>query len=103
VQNPEKFARDGRKKLVFLAGALPSQSTIGYEGVRGAFIEKVNGQVINDIKDLSAALTRPVDGLHTIEIDEVPYTLYIDAALAAEDNQTLLPQRYRITELQKLE
>ena len=103
VQNPEKFARDGRKKLVFLAGALPSQSTIGYEGVRGAFIEKVNGQVINDIKDLSDALTRPVDGLHTIEIDEVPYTLYIDAALAAGDNQTLLPQRYRITELQKLE
>jgi hypothetical protein len=33
----------------------------------------------------------------------VPYTLYIDAALAAGDNRTLLPQRYRITELQKLE
>ena len=103
VQNPEKFARDGRKKLVFLAGALPSQSTIGYEGVRGAFIEKVNGQAINDIKDLSAALANPIDGLHKIEIDEVPYTLYLDAALAAEDNKTLLPQRYRITELQRLE
>lgn len=103
VQNPEKFARDGRKKLVFLAGALPSQTTIGYEGVRGAFIEKVNGQVINDIKSLSAALASPVDGLHKIEIDEVPYTLYVDATLAAEDNKTLLPQRYRITEMQRLE
>lgn len=103
VQNPEKFARDGRKKLVFLAGALPSQTTIGYEGVRGAFVEKVNGQVINDIKDLAAALANPVDGLHKIEIDEVPYTLYVDAALAAQDNKTLLPQRYRITELQRLE
>lgn len=103
VQNPEKFARDGRKKLVFLAGTLPSQSTIGYEGVRGAFIEKVNGQPINDIKDLAAALANPVDGLHKIEIDEVPYTLYLDAALAAEDNKTLLPQRYRINELQRLE
>jgi len=103
VQNPEKFARDGRKKLVFLAGALPSQTTIGYEGVRGAFIEKVNGQTINDIKGLAAALASPSDGLHKIEIDEVPYVLYIDAALAAQDNQTLLPQRYRITELQRLE
>lgn len=103
VQNPEKFARDGRKKLVFLAGALPSQSTIGYEGVRGAFIEKVNGKPINDITDLAAALEHPVDGLHVIEIDEVPYTLYIDAALAAEDNKQLLPQRYRITQLQRLE
>jgi len=103
VQNPEKFARDGRKKLVFLAGALPSQSTIGYEGVRGAFIEKVNGKPINDIKDLAAALDHPTDGLHTIEIDEVPYTLYLDAGLAAEDNKQLLPQRYRITQLQRLE
>lgn len=103
VQNQEKFARDGRKKLVFLAGALPSQTTLGYEGVRGAFIEKVNGRVINDIKDLAAALEHPADGLHTIEIDEVPYTLYVDAALAARDNQSLLPQRYRITELQRLE
>jgi hypothetical protein len=103
AQNPEKFARDGRKKLVFLAGALPSQSTLGYEGVRGAFIEKVNGQPINELKDIAAALANPTDGLHKIEIDEVPYTLYIDAALAAEDNKTLLPQRYRITELQRLE
>ena len=103
AQNPEKFARDGRKKLVFLAGALPSQSTMGYEGVRGAFIEKVNGRPINDIKDLAAAFEHPTDGLHTIEIDEVPYTLYVDAALAAEDNQRLLPQRYRITQLQRLE
>ncbi|MFN0127961.1 MAG: PDZ domain-containing protein [Verrucomicrobiales bacterium] len=103
VENPEKFQRDGREKLVFLAGALPSQSTLGYEGVRGAFIEKVNGQVINEIKDLAAALQNPVDGIHKIEIDEVPYTLYVDAALAADDNQNLLPQRYRITQLQRLE
>jgi len=103
VQNPEKFARDGRKKLVFLAGALPSQSTLGYEGVRGAFIEKVNGRVINEITDLAAALAHPTDGIHTIEIDEVPYTLYIDAALATEDNENLLPQRYRITQLERLE
>jgi len=103
AQNPDKFARDGRKKLVFLAGAVPSQSTMGYEGVRGAFVEKVNGQVINDIKDLSTALAHPVDGLHKIEIDEVPYILYVDAALATEDNQTFLPQRYRINELQRLE
>lgn len=103
VENPEKFQRDGREKLVFLAGALPSQSTLGYEGVRGAFIEKVNGQVINEINDLAAALQHPVDGIHKIEIDEVPYTLYVDAALAADDNQNLLPQRYRITQLQRLE
>lgn len=103
TQNPEKFQTDGRKKLVFLAGALPTQSTIGYEGVRGAFVEKVNGIVINEIKDLAAALEHPADGIHKIDICEVPYTLYVDAALAAEDNKDLLPQRYRIPQLQRLE
>lgn len=103
MEHPEEFMQDGRRKLVFLAGILPSESTLGYEGIRGAFVEKVNGEPIKEIKDLDAALSKPADGLHKIELDQAPYTLYLDAALASQDNETLLPQRYRIHELKRLE
>jgi hypothetical protein len=103
TEHQEEFAIDGRRKLVFVAGVLPSESTLGYEGLRGAFVQKVNDQLIKDIRDLEAALAKPLEGLHKIQIDEVPYTFYLDAALADQDNQTLLPQRYRIKQLKRIE
>jgi PDZ domain len=103
TEHQDEFAIDGRRKLVFIAGVLPSESTLGYEGLRGALVQKVNDQLIKDIQDLEAALAKPADGLHKIQIDEVPYTIYLDSALADQDNQTLLPQRYRIKQLKRLE
>ncbi len=103
AEHQEEFAKEGRRKLVFLAGTLPSESTLGYENVRGVFVEKANGKEIADLKDLDAALASPAEGRHKLEISESPYVLYVDAALAEKDNQTLLPLRYRIRETKRLE
>ncbi len=103
IANPEKYEKEGRRKLVFLSGIIPSESTIGYEGLGGLFVTKVNGIDIKDIKDLDTAFTKPLGGLHKIEFDEHPYTIWVDAKQVEDDNQNLLPRRYRITELKRLE
>jgi PDZ domain len=103
VAHPEKYEKESRRKLVFLAGILPSESSLGYEGIGGTIVNRVNGVDIKDIKDLDAALRTPLEGIHKIEIDDVPHTIYIDVARAEQDNTTLLPQRYRITDLKRLE
>ncbi|MGI8603955.1 MAG: PDZ domain-containing protein [Verrucomicrobiales bacterium] len=103
VAHPESYEKEGRRKLVFLAGVLPSESSLGYEGIGGSVIKRVNGIDIKDIKDLDAALKTPIEGIHKVEIDDSPYTLYLDASLAEQDNTSLLPQRYRIRDLKRLE
>ena len=103
VSHPEEYEKEGRRKLVVLTGVLPSESTLGYESLGGLIVNKVNDQPINDIRDLDQALTKPVDGLHKIEVDDVPNVLYVDAKQAQDDNTNLLPQRYRIRELKRLE
>ena len=59
--NQKKYEDEGRKKLVFLSGVLPSQSVLGYERLASLIVTKVNGKTISDIKDLDAAFstTRP--------------------------------------------
>ena len=65
--------------------------------------QEIEDGLIKDIKDLDTALQTPKDGIHVIELDEVPYKLYLDAKQAEQENQVLLPQRYRIRELKRLE
>jgi hypothetical protein len=102
VSSPEKYEAEGRKKLVILAGILPSESTLGYEQVSALLVNKLNGVFIRDLNDLAEAAQKPLDGIHKVEIDDAPHTLYVDAAQAEKDNKDLLPKRYRINQLQRL-
>lgn len=101
--NPEEAMKQGRRKLVFLSGVLPSPSTIGYEQLSGLPVSRVNGHVINDIRDLDAALKAPVDGIHRIEFEDAPRVIHVDAEQAQQDNEEFLPRRYRIGTLKRLE
>lgn len=103
AQNPKKYLKEGRKKLVFLSAILPAESNQGYERMNGLIVTKVNGQLIVDIKALDEALKKPVDGIHKIEFEEFPKVIYVDAAQAQADNEETMPQRYRITTLKRLE
>lgn len=103
AEHQDEFAREGRRKLVFLAGSLPSESTLGYENIRGVFVEKVNDKAIGDLKEFDAALASPIEGRHKIEVSGSPYTFYLDAAQVEKDNQTFLPQRYRIRDMRQLD
>ena len=95
--------KQGRRKLVFLSGVLPSQGTIGYEKLRQLIVTKVNDKPINDIRDLAEALKSPIDGIHKIEFNDHPKVIHMDAAQAEQDNTEFLPARYRINKLQRLE
>lgn len=103
ANNPEEFEKKGIEKLVFLSAVLPSNSTLGYEGLRFLTVTNVNGQKIKHIKDLDEALKSPTDDVHSIEFDEFPYRIYVDAKLAEYENTQLLPNQYRINLLKRLE
>ncbi len=101
--NQEELMKEGRRKLVFLSGVLPSQGTMGYERLRQLIVTKVNDKPINDIKDLAEALKTPIEGIHKIEFKDFPRLIHMDAAQAEQDNKEFLPGRYRINKMQRLE
>ena len=79
LNHPEDYEK-GRKRLVFLSAAIPTPATLGYEGLRSAIIEEVNGQPIEDIPSLIAAFEKtPANGIHTLNLDGQIDTIYLDA------------------------
>jgi hypothetical protein len=103
AKHPEKYEKEGRKKLVILSGILPAESNQGYERMGGLLVDKVNGKLITDIAALDEALKSPKDGVHSIEFADYPKKIFVDAAQAEKDNNETMPQRYRITELKRLD
>jgi hypothetical protein len=94
--------KDGPKKVVFLSRVLPSEATIGYEEVQALIVKKVNGVALQSLSDLPKALTQATDGVHKIEFDGDPGTIYLDAAQVAEQG-AMLAKKYRLPTLQRLE
>lgn len=101
--NQDEFMKQGRRKLVFLSGVLPTPGTVGYERLRQLILTKVNDKPVNDIKDLAEALKSPIEGIHKIEFNDHPKLIHVEAAQAEQDNKETLPARYRINKLQRLE
>jgi len=102
LNHPEDY-EENRERLVILSRTIPTEATVGYERIAGAIINKVNGQNIADIPSLVEAFKTPGEnGLHTIELDNVLKTLYLDAETAkqVEANflQRGLPSLSRIEE-----
>jgi S1-C subfamily serine protease len=91
----------GPKKIVILSRVLPSDVTIGFEQLRGLVVTKVNGEALDSLSDLPAALAKAENGLHKIEFDGEPHRVWIDAA-AAEALGPVLKQSYRIPILHRL-
>ena len=92
---------DGSRKIVILSRVLPSDATIGYEQLRGLVVTSVNGVAMNGLADLPGAIAKAENGLHKIEFNGDPGTIWLDAA-AAEALGPMLKQSYRIPTLQRL-
>ncbi len=99
-QQNEMFGTE-RKKVVVLSGVLASPITVGYEELRPLMVTRINGVKLNCIGDVPGALEKAVDGLHKIEFDGDPSTIYLDAA-AVKAGEKALMSNYRIPELQRL-
>lgn len=103
AKNPDPFEEEGRRKIVFLSGVLPSNSTIGYESLSGLILTRINDHPILSIADVDAAVKKPGVEVHKIEFSDFPHVIYLDAAMAEMDNTQTMPMRYRITDLKRLD
>jgi len=100
-QQNELF-KHGPKKIVFLNRVLPSDLTVGYEELTHLVVKKINGVALQSLADIPDALTKATNGLHRIEFDGEPGTIYLDAALVSA-GEVAFKQKYRLPTLQRLE
>lgn len=92
MENPDKF-EENRDSIVFLARVIPNPATIGYDRLSGIIVNGANGKPIQNISELATALsTPPENNIHTIELDDSPSKLYLDAAISDDVDQQLLGQ-----------
>ncbi len=103
ADHPEEYEKQGRRKFVFLSAVLPTPGTQGYERIGGLLVKSVNGKVINDISELDKAFKEPQDGIHTVEFEDMPKKIYLDAFAVEKDNMALLKGAYRIGSLKRIE
>lgn len=90
--HPEDYEK-GRNRLVILSRTIPTEATLGYEGISSVIVTKVNGKDIADIPSLVAAFETPEkDGIHTIEVDNELKKLYLDSTTAETVDTNFLRQ-----------
>jgi hypothetical protein len=93
---------EGNRRVVVLTQVLPANTTIGYDEVAYLSVKKVNGKEVKSLKDLAAAVKEPVDGFITIETEEDPKQIALEAA-QVEAEAAALQQNYGLPSLQRLE
>ncbi|MGJ8724347.1 MAG: PDZ domain-containing protein [Roseibacillus sp.] len=92
MENSDKYEED-RDSIVFLARVLPNPATIGYDRLSAIIVNGANGTPVRNISELATALSKtPENGIHTIELDDAPSTLYLDATVSDEVDQQFLQQ-----------
>lgn len=77
--NQDDLVEEKRDKIVFIVGMVPTQFTIGYEGLSNSVITKVNNQEIKNLDDVEKALQTPAEGFHKLEFEQTPKVIYLDA------------------------
>jgi S1-C subfamily serine protease len=80
---------EGGRKVVILSGVLPSGATIGYEGLHQIVLSEINGVPINRLSDIPSALEKATSGMHRIDFNGDPGTIYLDVAAVAEGDRAL--------------
>jgi S1-C subfamily serine protease len=90
-----------RGKIVFLSAILPSDDTLGYEGLENLVVTRVNGREIRGLDDLLDATAAHDGAFHRIEFEEDPGFIVLDARRVAE-NQKSLAGHYGIPAMHNL-
>jgi hypothetical protein len=78
--------------MIVLTAVIPSQATVGYDGLRNLFISKVNGKDIRNMKDLIAAMRHAPLGTisHKIEFLDEKLVIHLDAGMSDIIDASLL-------------
>jgi S1-C subfamily serine protease len=93
---------EGNRRVVVLTQVLPANTTIGYDDIAYLSVRKVNGKEVKSLADLAEAVKTPVDGFITIETEEDPKQIALDAK-QVEAEAEALKQNYGLPSLQRLE
>lgn len=88
---------DDRSGLVLLSGVLPDDYNLGYEEIRYALVDQINGRKISRIEEVEAALAQAEGGFHRIRfmVEEGVQQIVLDAEEMAAATARIL-QSYRI-------
>lgn len=88
-ENPENH--EGRlRRVVFLAGVIPTPATVGYERLRHLIVTHVNGKEIVDLKSLQEALAGNLGGRHAVEFADENLTIHLDEQVCTAVDAELL-------------
>jgi len=93
---------EGNRRVVVLTQVLPANTTIGYDEVAYLTVRKVNGKEVKSLAELADAVKQPIDGFITIETEEDPKQIALDAK-QVEAEADALKQNYGLPTLQRLE
>lgn len=92
-----------RKSLVVLSGVLPDDYNLGYEELRYALVDQINGLKIQNLDDVKAALKLTKDGFHRVRFmpEEGVQHIVLDAVEMEAATDRIL-QNYRIPGVSQL-
>jgi S1-C subfamily serine protease len=93
---------EGNRRVVVLTQVLPANTTIGYDEVAYLSVRRVNGKEVKSLADVADAVKQPVDGFITIETEEDPKQIALDAKQVDAEAEAL-KQNYGLPSLQRLE
>jgi hypothetical protein len=95
-ESPDK----NRPSLVLLSQVLPDPYNIGYQDQRCLVVDKVNGQRVNRLPELRAALDKPVNGFQVIEFvrSDSLRKMVLSAGDPEREATTRVLKRYGINE-----
>ena len=93
---------EGNRRVIVLTQVLPANTTIGYDDVAYLSVRKVNGKEVKSLAELAEAVKNPIEGFITIETEEDPKQIALDAK-QVEDEAEALRQNYGLPALQRLE
>ena len=93
---------EGNRRVVVLTQVLPANTTIGYDEVAYLTVRKVNGKDVTSLAELAEVVKQPVDGFITIETEEDPKQIALEAK-QVDAEADALKQNYGLPALQRLE
>lgn len=94
-QNQDYLNGDQREKIVIISGVIPTPFTISYENLSELVVKQVNGQPIGKLSHVAAAIQKPLDGFHKIEIEQHPKVIFLDPIQIPQIHKSI-QERYRI-------
>jgi hypothetical protein len=93
----ERPLLEGRDGIVLLSAVLPDDYNRGYEDIRYAIVDKINGLAIHKLEDVKTALAEPEASFHRIQFmpDEATHQIVLESTEMPSATERIL-RHYRI-------